>query len=366
MPVGIDKSLISELVFKVDSQRFDTIWTWVCRWNARQIAEYVQDSALIGRLLKVLWSIRVNIRRFIEDGLGLRHLLLCVNWTANAICRCYRLAHVMAMAGLLDHISLLNLLRSDDLDLFVRHVVIVLVGLHLVWLIAWSSDACPRRRDRLPCRGSLSSRVRVAPLAQCGACFNLRDLDLLDLLLTATMAGEVLAPRLVAGLVDIWYFLAAALRLITDVRVSVSVLICVIRGTAAAGCSLVGLLNVHDQLFLFCSRVLGQRDLLLCNHIDLALIYHGWLISFLLFFDLLLLLDLRRADGIQVIRHESIGEFVPSDGHGQQVRYAIGKEGLFQDFAHGWALARLLDEHIGDCAFQILRVRVGNGRIVAA
>ena len=25
MPVGIDKSLISELVFKVDSQRFDTI-----------------------------------------------------------------------------------------------------------------------------------------------------------------------------------------------------------------------------------------------------------------------------------------------------------------------------------------------------
>ena len=89
------------------------------------------------------------------------------------------------------------------------------------------------------------------------------------------MAGEVLAPRLVAGLVDIWYFLAAALRLITDVRVSVSVLICVIRGTAAAGCSLVGLLNVHDKLFLFCGRVLGQCDLLLCNHVDLALIYHG-------------------------------------------------------------------------------------------
>ena len=67
-----------------------------------------------------------------------------------------------------------------------------------------------------------------------------------------------------------------------------------------------------------------------------------------------------------MVRHESIGELVPSDGHRQQVRYAIGEEGLFQDFSHGWALARLLDEHIGDRTFQILRVRVGNGRIVAA
>ena len=89
------------------------------------------------------------------------------------------------------------------------------------------------------------------------------------------MAGEVLAPRLVAGLVDIWYFLAAAFRLVAHVRVSVSVLICVVRCTTATGCSLVGLLNVHDQLFLFCGRVLGQCDLLLCNHVDLALIYHS-------------------------------------------------------------------------------------------
>ena len=112
-------------------------------------------------------------------------------------------------------------------------------------------------------------------MTQRGASFNLRDLDLLNLLLTAAMAGEVLTPRLVTGLVDIWYFLAAALRLITYVRIGVSILICVIRGTAAASCGLVGLLNVHDQLFLFGGRVLGQRDLLLCNHVDLALIDHG-------------------------------------------------------------------------------------------
>ena len=329
MPVGIDKSLISELVFKMDSKRFDTIWTWVCRWNARQIAEYVQDSTLVRRLLKVLRSIRVNIRRLIKDSLGLRYLLLCVDWAANAICGCYWLANVMAVAGLLDHISFLNLLRPDNFDLFVGHVVVVLVGLHLVRLIAWSCDACPRRRDWLPCCRSLSSRVRVAPLTQCGASFNLRNLDFLNLLLTAAMAGEVLTPRLVAGLVDIWDFLAATFRLIADVRVSVSVFICVIRGTTTTGCSLVGLLNVHDELFLFCSRVLGQSDLLLCNHVDLALIDHGWFISLLLFLNLLLLLDLGRADGIQVICHESVGELVPSDRHGQQVRYAIGEEGLF-------------------------------------
>ena len=92
----------------------------------------MQDSALVGRLLKVLRSIRVNIRRLIEDGLGLRNLLLCVNRTANPICGCYRLANVMAVAGLLDHITFLNLLRSDDFDLLVGHVVVVLVGLHLV------------------------------------------------------------------------------------------------------------------------------------------------------------------------------------------------------------------------------------------
>ena len=112
-------------------------------------------------------------------------------------------------------------------------------------------------------------------MTQCGASFNLRDLDLLNLLLTTAMAGEVLTPRLIAGLVDIWDFLAATLGLITDVRVSVSVFICVIRGATATGCSLVGLLNVHDELFLFCGRVLGQCDLLLCNHVDLALIDHG-------------------------------------------------------------------------------------------
>ena len=89
------------------------------------------------------------------------------------------------------------------------------------------------------------------------------------------MAGEVLTPRLIAGLVDIWDFLAATFRLIADVRVSVSVFICVIRGTTTTGCSLVGLLNVHDELFLFRSRVLGQSDLLFCNHVDLALIDHG-------------------------------------------------------------------------------------------
>ena len=96
----------------------------------------MQDSTLIGRLLKVLRPIRVNIWCLIEDGLGLRDLLLCVDWTANAIRGCYRLTNVMAVAGLLDHVSFLNLLRPDDLDLFIRHVVVVLIGLHLIRLIA--------------------------------------------------------------------------------------------------------------------------------------------------------------------------------------------------------------------------------------
>ena len=176
---------------------------------------------------------------------------------------------------MLDHVSFLNLLRADNLDLLVRHVVVVLVGLHLVRLIAGSRDARPRRRDRLSRNRSLPSRIRIASLAERGASFDLRDFDLLDLLLTATMAGKVLTPRLVSSLVDIRYLLAAAFRLVTDVRISVPILICVIRGAATTSSSLVRLLNVHDQFFLFRSRVLGQRDLLLCNDIDLALIYHG-------------------------------------------------------------------------------------------
>ena len=112
-------------------------------------------------------------------------------------------------------------------------------------------------------------------MTKCGTSFDLRDLNFLDLLRAATVAGEVLTSRLVTSLVDIGYFFAAALRLITDIRICVPILVGVIGGTAATGCSLVRLLNVHDQFFLFRSGVLRQSNLLLRDNIDLTLVYHS-------------------------------------------------------------------------------------------
>ena len=275
----------------------------------------------------------------------------------------------MTMALILDHISFLNLLRADDFDFLIGHVIVVLVSLHLVWLITWSCDSRARRRDRLCCGGSLSSRGRVTSLTKCSTGFDLRDLNFLDLLRAATVAGEVLTSRLVTSLVDIGYFFAAALGLITDIRICVPILVGVIGGTATTGCSLVRLLNVHDQFFLFRSGVLRQSNLLLRDNIDLTLVYHSWLISLFLLLVmrlLLLWLDLWRTYRVQVIRHESIGELVPSNCHGQQVWDPIGEEWLLEDFAHWWPLSWLFDEHVGDRTFQILRVRVRDGWIIAA
>ena len=63
----------------------------------------------------------------------------------------------MTVAGLLDHVALLDLLRADNFDLLVGHVVIVLISLHLIRLVAGAGDPSrPRRRDRLRGCGRLT------------------------------------------------------------------------------------------------------------------------------------------------------------------------------------------------------------------
>ena len=122
---------------------------------------------------------------------------------------------------------------------------------------------------------------------------NLRNLDLLDLLLAATMAREVLAPRLVPSLVDIRYLLPATFRLIAHIGIRVPILIRVVpRRPASTRSSLVGLLDIHDQFLLLRGWVLRQRDLLLSHHIHLTLI-DSRLVPLFLLLHLLLLLRLR-------------------------------------------------------------------------
>ena len=116
---------------------------------------------------------------------------------------------------------------------------------------------------------------------------NLRNLDLLDLLLAATMAWEVLAPRLIASLVDIRYLLPASFRLIAHIGIRVPILIRVVPGRPApTRSSLVGLLDIHDQFLLLRGWVLRQRDLLLSHHIHLTLV-DGRLIPLFLLLHLL-------------------------------------------------------------------------------
>ena len=67
-----------------------------------------------------------------------------------------------------------------------------------------------------------------------------------------------------------------------------------------------------------------------------------------------------------MVGNKGVGEFVASDRHGQQVRYTIGKEGLFEDFTHRWPLARLLDQHVGNSAFQIVRVGVRDRWVISS
>ena len=123
---------------------------------------------------------------------------------------------------------------------------------------------------------------------------NLRNLDLLDLLLAATMAREVLAPRLVPSLVDIRYLLPAAFRLIAHIGICVPILIRVVpRRPASTRSSLVGLLDIHDQFLLLRGWAVRQRNLLLSHHIHLTLV-DGRLVPLFLLLHLLLLLRLRR------------------------------------------------------------------------
>ena len=103
------------------------------------------------------------------------------------------------------------------------------------------------------------------------------------------MTREILTPRLVPSLINIWNLFPTALRLVANVGICVSVLIRVIGCAATTRSSRVGLLNIHDQFLLFRGRVLRKCDLLLGDNINLALI-DGRFVSLLLLFHLLLLL----------------------------------------------------------------------------
>ena len=223
----------------------------------------MQDSSLIRWLFEVLRPIWVNVSCPIELSLWLADLLLAMRMLgydgpAHAL-RWGWLPHVMAMAWLLNNVTFLDLLCTNDFNLFVWHVVVVLISLHLIWLVALT--ARPSRRNRLASSGCLPPWVLVST-SKCTAGVNVWDFDLLHgrlstVLATLTsMAREVLTPCLATSLIDVWDLLADTFRLITYIRIQIAVLIF---RTCSVGCSLLTavLLNIHHlkSLFLLRGRV---------------------------------------------------------------------------------------------------------------
>ena len=126
------------------AQGFDPVAARVGRRDAWQVAQHVEDGSLVRRLLEVLAAVRVNVRRLVEERLRLD--LLAVGVLGDDSCadarRARRLAHVVTVARLLDHVALLNLIRAwAHLDLFIADVVVVLVSLYFVLLVALARDA---------------------------------------------------------------------------------------------------------------------------------------------------------------------------------------------------------------------------------
>ena len=304
----------------MDAQGLYAIRPRVSRWDAWEIAEDVQDSSLIRRLFEVFRAVRIvaiATSSLIEQGLGVS-LLLGTYWSPNPIYWWDGLADVVTVTRLLDHVALFDLLWANDFNLFVGHIVIVLVCLHFVGLVALAGHASSTRVNwLLRCRG-LSSRVLI-PLAESIACLDLWDLNLLNLLLaTVAVTGEVLTPSLIASLIDIWNLFPSAFRLITDISIGIAIFICIVSSTIIRGW-LVLMLNIHHEFLLFGRLwVFRQCDFLLGNDAHLALVYSGWIVT-LLFFLLLSRdgLGLWGADWIQMVCHESVGKLIPGNGHRQ-------------------------------------------------
>ena len=223
----------------------------------------MENSSLIRWLLKVFRPIRINISCPIELSHWLANLLaawmLCYDGPTHSL-RWGWLPNVMTVARLLDDVAFFDLLSTNDFNLFVWHVVIVLISLNLIWLVALTTRSS--RWDRLAGSWILPPWVLIST-AKCRVAINLWDLDLLDgrlstvlATLCSTMAWEVLTSCLVASLVDVWDLLSDTFCLVTYIRVHVTILFL---WTCGIGCSLLTavLLNIHDlkSLFLLWCRV---------------------------------------------------------------------------------------------------------------
>ena len=103
----------------------------------------MEDGSLVRWLLEVFAAIRVNISCLVQEGLRLNLLTVGVlgnHSTADSLRAC-GLAHIVTVARLLYHVSLLHLVRAwAHLDLFIADVVVVLLSLHFVLLVTLARD----------------------------------------------------------------------------------------------------------------------------------------------------------------------------------------------------------------------------------
>ena len=123
-----------------------------------------------------------------------------------AALRAGRLSDIMTVAGLLDHVSLLDRVGAWlALDLLIANVVIVLLfSLDFIILVAGARDSSAAALGRLvPHTDAIGVTI--------GQCTLRLQLDFLDR--RRLVGGEVLAPRLVTCLIDLWNFLTNTVRL---------------------------------------------------------------------------------------------------------------------------------------------------------
>lgn len=174
----------------------------------------MQDCALVRWFFKALTPVGVDVGCFVEQGLRL-HLVTHRRLTDNRLVWglvTRGLAHVVAMAGLLDYVALLYLWWprwTAYLDLLVTDVIVVLVSLHLKLLIALARHAWT-----LWLSTGEFWRVLVAVHQRTV----LLKFDFLDWLpVSCPMTREVFAPRLVSCFVDLGNFLAHSVGLLNKI-----------------------------------------------------------------------------------------------------------------------------------------------------
>ena len=83
-------------------------------------------------------------------------------------------------------------------------------------------------------------------------------------------------------------------------------------------------------------------------------------IDFFLFF---LKLSLCR---VKVIGHKCVGKLVPGNRHGEQFWNSSRQKGLFKNLPHTRTLLRLLDQHLCNDAFQVVRISWRDRWVISA